>query len=153
MDNKFRFGQVLKSKELMKRELPLQLANQAQNFFVKSWSDQGWDGEKWKEVKRRISGTPEFKYPKFRDLGRRTRAIMVGSIYNKRGSHLRNQVSKSIQTVSFPLIRLVVNSPYAERHNEGLGGMPRRRFMGQTVKLTGMQKATIEKAIDKIFKR
>ena len=151
-DNQFRFGAILRAKELMKRELPLLLANQAQNYFVKSWADQGWDGVKWKEVKRRESGTPEYKYPKFRDLGRRTRAIMVGGVYNKKGEHLRNQVARSIQTVSFPLIRLAVYSPYAERHNDGLNGMPRRRFMGQTIKLTGMQRASIDKAIDKIFK-
>ena len=151
-DNKFRFGQVLKALEAQKHTLPVQIANHAQNYFVGAWKRQAWDGQPWQEVKRRQPGTPEYKYPKTRDLGRHTRAILVGSIYNKKGEHLRNQVSHSIRSATFDIIRLVVESPYAARHNEGLDGMPRRTFMGQTVELTRMQREMITKSIDSIFK-
>ena len=58
-DTKFGFNAIKEKIRAMKEDLPVQLANQAQNYFVGSWKQQGWDGQAWKEVKRREQGTPE----------------------------------------------------------------------------------------------
>jgi hypothetical protein len=145
-DNKFKFGELKQNIERMKRDLPIILANDSMNYFVKSWDDQGWDGEAWQTPKRRIDGTPEYKYPKFRDLGRRTRATLV-----KTGT-LRRAVSMSVRSQTFTSIRLVVDLPYAARHNEGLDGMPKRQFFGGNSPILMQQhKAKIMRFMDGLW--
>lgn len=144
-NDRLRFDLVKKNLGLVKRELPLVLANQAKNYFVESWRRQGWDGVPWKIPQRRIPGTPAYKYPIKKGLGRRTRATLVET------GRLRRDVSNSVRSANFELIRLVVDLPYANRHNEGLDGMPKRTFMGQTVELGRMQINTINAYISKIF--
>lgn len=129
----------------MKRELPVLLANQAQNHFVDAFRTQGWEGEAWKEPKRRIPGTPEYKYPKNKDLGRRTRATLV-----KTGA-LRRATGMSIRVVSFVKTELVVALPYAKYLNEGTAHIPKREFIGQSKKLTGMQIDKINEYFKKVW--
>lgn len=121
----------------MKRTIPVLLANQAMNYFLSSFDKQGWNGESWQEVKRRIEGTPEYKYPLHSDLGRRTRAILIG----KGSTRLRRAVNNSVKIAEFPTVLLEVDLPYARVHNEGnpARGIPKRQYMGQTAELTKMQ--------------
>lgn len=146
MANKFNFDRVKVNMQRLKTELPVILANDAQKFFVDSWRQQGWEGKDWPEVKRRIPGTREYKFPKTKGLGRRTRAILVKS------GALRRAVGHSIRSKTFNNIRLVVDLPYAARHNEGLEGMPRRTFMRDSPVLKALQRKKINQAIDKTFK-
>ena len=113
MANKFGFEIVKQKITAMKEELPKVLANQAQTFFTNSWKNQAWEGQPWKEVKRRQEGTPEYKYPAKKGLGRRTRAILVGA------GRLRRAVASSIRSQEFSRIRLVVDLPYAQIQNDG----------------------------------
>jgi phage gpG-like protein len=138
MEDKFKFGELKQKIEQMKRDLPIVLAAQAESYFVKSWDDQGFNGEPWQEVKRRQEGTPEYKYPKAKDLGRRTRAILVKT------GRLRRAVSNSIKSQTFNSVRLVVDLPYAVRHNSGTDGTPKRTFMASTPELTKMHKEKIK---------
>jgi hypothetical protein len=144
-DTKFGFGAVKANIQRMKTELPIVLANQAQNYFVESWQKQGWEGVGWKEVKRRQEGTPEYKYPKGKDLGRHTRAILV-----KTGT-LRRAVSNSIRSRSFNLIRLVVAVPYAEYLNDGTPKMVARTFMKDSAGLRLIQREKIKEFTDKVW--
>jgi hypothetical protein len=41
MDNKFKFGELKRKIERMKKELPIVLLNQAQNYFVEALERQG----------------------------------------------------------------------------------------------------------------
>ena len=147
-DNKFGFGEIKRKIAAMKEELPKVLANQAQTFFVKSWANQGWEGQPWKEVKRREEGTPEYKYPKRKDLGRRTRAILVG----KGSGRLRRAVGNSIRSAAFDRIRLVVDLPYAAVINDGGAHMPERSFMKDSITLRAMQETKIKQFTDKVWK-
>lgn len=133
----------------MKSLLPEKLANQSRNYFVKSFSDQAWEGKAWPEVNRRKKGTPEYKYPKKKDLGRRTRPILIG----KGSTKLRRAVANSIRVKSWPVVRLVVDLPYARRHNEGLKGMPKRKYMGDSKLLRAKQVKTIKRFIKEAFKK
>ena len=146
MANKFGFDVVKEKITRMKEELPKLLANQAQTFFVKSWSNQGWEGDKWQEVKRRIEGTPEYKYPKKKGLGRRTKAILVNT------GRLRRAVGSSIRSQQFDRIRLVVDLPYAEVHNDGGVHAPKRTFMKHSTTLGAMQQEKIKEFTDKVWK-
>lgn len=143
--NKFNFDQVKANLERTKRELPVVLAKQAENYFVRSWKLQAWDGKLWPEVQRRIPGTYAYKYPKNKGLSRRTKPIMVGS------AALRRATSNSMREATWNLIRLQVDLPYAAVHNEGQNNMPKRQYIGQTRELTVNQQTTIKKSIDKIW--
>lgn len=179
--NRFNFDQVKQNLERTKRELPVRLAKQAENYFTASFTKQGFDGKKWKEVNRRIPGTYEYKYPKSKGLTRRTKPILIGS------GALRRAVSNSIRNATFELVELQVDLPYAQIHNQGgtinIGAhkkvihfngkkfskiskathaqkvdvgaysvvMPKRTFMKQTNELTVMQDKTIKTAIDRIW--
>lgn len=147
-DNKFGLGRVKDNISKMKIELPRVLANQAQNFFVSNFEKQGWEGQAWKEPKRRIEGTPEYRYPKFRGLSRRTKPTLTLT------GRLRRETSNSIRSQSFNMIRLVVALPYAKVHNEGDPdkNIPKRRYMGQSPTLTIMQKNKINLYIDNLWR-
>lgn len=146
---KFKFERVIENMTRVKKELPVVLANQAQNFFLSSFRKQGWEDnalEPWKLPNRRIPGTNEFRYPKKKGLGRRTQATLIKT------GRLRREVNTSIRSKSFDKIQLVVDTPYAARHNEGLDGMPKRKFMGHSSSLGKMQIEKINEFINRIWR-
>jgi phage gpG-like protein len=147
--NKFNFDRVRKNFDQVKQDLPTLLANQAQNFFAKSWNKQGWDDgnvKEWKEVQRRIIGTPAFKYPKNKDLPRRTRAILVKS------GRLRRAVQNSIRSATWSRVQLTVDVPYAAYHNKGEGRLPKRKFMGNSQTLARLHRQKITTTVNRIWK-
>jgi phage gpG-like protein len=153
MDNKFQFGKLLENVKKMRDELPVILANNAQNFFLSSFDKQGWDGNPWQEVKRRIEGTQEYKYPKKKDLARRTRWILVG----KGSTKLRRATSNCIRVKTWPIVKLTIDLPYAKIHNEGgpmaRGGfMPKRQYFGDSPILHQQQLEKIKKVMGDLFK-
>jgi len=109
-DNRFGFGEVRRKIIAMKEDLPVVLANQAQNYFVKSWRDQGWEGQTWETPQRKIEGTWSYKSA---TKAARTRATLVQS------GALRRAVGNSIRSKRFDNIKLVVAIPYAAIHNDG----------------------------------
>lgn len=147
MSEQFNFHKVLLHLDQVKKELPPILANQAQRFFANTWQTNGlngsWEGKEWETPKRRIEGTPEYKYPK-RGL-QRTRATLVKS------GALRRAVAQSVRLVSFEKIELVVGIPYAAYHNEGTDKIPQRQFMGHGPTLEKKQIEKIEQYINKIW--
>lgn len=150
LKDKFRLWLVRDNIAQVKRELPIRLANVSQNYFVGSFTKQGFDGQQWQEVKRRIPGTPEYEYPRKKDLGRRTRPILIG----KGSGKLRRAVSNSIRVQVWPQVRLVVDLAYAAAHNEGnpARNLPKRQFIGQTPELTLQQEAIMKRYFDSIWK-
>lgn len=147
MQNGFHFDRLKANLSRVKHELPPILANQAQNYFVASFTKQAWDGVGWREVKRRQEGTDEYKYPRFKGLSRRTSPILV------RTGRLRRAVSNSIKSATFQSVRLVVDLPQANAINEGDStiNMPRRRYMGNSPILMQQQKEKIKQYIDKVW--
>lgn len=113
--NGFNFQQVRANLLRTQREIPLRLAKQAEKHFAESFSKGALDENKWQEVQRRIEGTPEWKY-KRKGISlntQRTAPILVQT------GNLRRKVNRSIHTVTPNQIRLVVDLPYANIHNEG----------------------------------
>ncbi|MFA5727476.1 MAG: hypothetical protein WC886_07545 [Saccharofermentanaceae bacterium] len=163
MDTKFEFNLVKAKLIQARRELLVLLPNQAQNYFVKSFKNQAWNGEAWKEVQRRTEGTGAFKYPKTKGLQRQTQPILTGAGFKLRGGGLRGAVSHMARTVetSADRFRMIIDLPYAEIHNEGGQGkafgkysftMPKRQYVGQPPELTSKQVNTINKITNRIWK-
>lgn len=149
----FHFERVVNNLNQVKRELPPLLANQAQNYFVSSWSKQGFNGQPWQEVKRREEGTTEYKYPKMYGLSRRTNPILIGGgqIKGSAGGALRRATGNSIRSATFDLIRLLIDTPYAGYINQGTNKMPKRQFVGQTQELSDVQVKKVNEFVDKIW--
>jgi len=152
--DKFGLDKVISNLARSQREVLVLLSNQASKYFLDSFTKQSWDGQSWKQVQRRESGTKAYKYPKTKGLQRRTSPILVGAGYKTRGGTLRRAVSTMARTaeVSSDKVRMIVDLPYAQRHNEGLD-MPKRTFVGQTDDLTRMQIEKIKEIMDKIWQR
>lgn len=149
MDNKFHTGRILDNIKKMKSDAPVKLANMTQRFFLSSFTDQGWNGDsglnKWKEVQRRIPGTSEYKYPKTKQLSRRTSPILV------RTGKLRRAVSDSIRLATFEKIRLTVPLEYGKYQNDGTSHMVKRKFMGDGPVLRKKQRELIINEVSKVW--
>ena len=142
MADKFNFSRVLSNMQKVKSDLPVLLANQAQNYFAKSFKstvNQGFDGVAWKARKKETKKTEG-------------KPILVST------GTLRRSVQNSIREKSFNNIRLVVNTAkgkgenYAKYINEGTDKMPQRKFMGDSKELRKEQRKLITNTIDKIWK-
>ena len=155
MDTKFGFEDIKRKLVAMRRETLILLSVQAQNYFVKSFKNQGFNGEPWKEVKRREPDEKAYKYPKTKGLQRRTSPILIGAGFKKRGGTLRLAVATMARTAEIGngTLRMVVDLPYALAQNEGNSRLPRREFIGQTPELTNMQMKKLDEIVTRIFKR
>lgn len=133
---------------LKKVDLALPLANIAKNDFLNNFKQEGFNGQKWKTPKRKIPGTPAYKYPKNKGLSRRTKPTLSGT------GRLRRDVANSVNSGkknSNLSYTLVVNNPYAEYHDNGTGSLPRRQFIGTTESLNRQLMGRIIKELDKIW--
>lgn len=151
--SKFNFGRVIENMRRVKKELPITLANDIKNDFLMNFRNQGFEGQKWKEVQRRIPGTKAYNGKK--DPGKRTRNILQG----KGSGRLRKDVANSIKEATWDRILLQVNNPYGQVHNEGLRAgrgagfvMPKRQFAGDSPRLRRKIKDKMIKVIDDIWK-
>jgi phage gpG-like protein len=145
MDNPFNLNIVQQRLAMTKRALPILMAKQAENYFTASFTKQQLGNYKWKEVNRRKPGTNEYKYPKRKGLARRKKPILVGT------GTLRRKVSNSIREADWSRVKLTVDLPYANIHNEGGENIDARPFMKQTPELTLMQKNKITTTLNKIW--
>ena len=165
MSDKFNLQEITKRLQAGERETLALLSNQAQNYFLSSFKNQGFDGKPWQEVQRRIPGTNAWKYPKptskkSNGIQRRTSPILVGAGLKIRGGTLRRAVSSMADTAQITTsggggtskLRMVVDLDYAKYNNEGGGHLPKRQFVGQTAQLTEMQLAKIKEITKRIFK-
>lgn len=76
------------------------------------------------------------------------RAILVG--HGTDGDKLGNsfKTNRSTKKVEF-----ITYKEYAERHNEGTDGMPKRQFMGHSKTLTDAIEKKLTSELDKIFRK
>lgn len=134
--NRFEFENIVKKLDKAKVDLPKLVASDIRNYFVNSFRRQGFDGQKWQEVKRREkeNQTAKDKKPILIQTGR-----------------LRRSVNESIRKTTWQEIILGIDTPYAVYHNEGTDKIPKRQFMGQSKELDEKVKNRIERTIKKII--
>lgn len=146
-DNNFNFKNIVAKFNANKVDLPLKLSKVAHDYFLSSMTKSMWNGERYVEVKRRMPGTPEYNYPKDRDLPRRTRAPLLGKSRN-----LFKSIVNSQRKATWEEVRLGSDVPYAQYQNEGTENIPQRKFMGHSEQLDKLHKQEIKKNFDKVFK-
>jgi phage gpG-like protein len=133
--NKFNMkGMEQKARKAMEAAI-VDVGNTAKVFFVDSFRKQGFDDknvQKWKP--RKVADK------------RAGRAILVKT-GDLRRSIIRNPANRAALTV-----KISTDLAYAARHNDGLKGMPKRQFMGDSYNLNEKVKAVIVKRLDKVFK-
>lgn len=144
------------------KDIPLRIANNSRNYFVRNFDRQQWEGVRWANVQRRMESTNAYKYPKKRGLSRRTNPILVGTAKARSGGALRRAVSNSIRSYNWREIRLGItaNVPYAVYHNEGGKHLAKRQFIGDATELHASNREIIRtsvgddlrKALSKAFK-
>lgn len=132
------------------------------NFIKKNFQDQGFNDngvEKWKPRKTTDrQGRDLTRYRTNRrgaqgsltrfgqkDLGR---AILVG--HNTGGDKLANSFKARREKLK---VIFYTYKDYAERHNEGLDGMPKRQFIGKSAYLEKRIEQKLKTVLDKIFRQ
>jgi len=136
--------------ESVKKDLPSVLANEGTKFWLSNFDKEGFQDvgiKAWKIPERKIPGTPSYKYPKKKGLSRRVKKTLIGT------GKLRRAVNSSVKEKSFKRIvwRIGSEVPYAARHNEGLKGMPKREFMGESRRLNNIFRGRITQVYKKAF--
>lgn len=132
------------------------LAHIQKNFRDQGFNDTGV--EEWKERATADESGRDITRYRTNRVGRRgnlnrygsknqDRAILTG--YGTGGNKLRNSF-KSRKDKDH--VRFFTNKEYAQRHNEGLDGMPKRQFMGRSKYLEDKIKAKLTKKLDNIFR-
>jgi phage gpG-like protein len=133
--NKFNFKGIEKKARTTLENAMVDIGNAAKSFFVENFRKQGFDDknvEKWK---------PRKKADK-----RAGRAILVKT-GDLRRSIIRNPANRAALSV-----KISTDLVYAARHNNGLKGMPKRQFMGDSYNLNERIKKIIVKRLDNTFK-
>jgi phage gpG-like protein len=127
------FADLKKRLEKILSDIPEDVATIAEDHFLESYHNEGFTDKKltkWRERKN--------------DDGRGRRLLV-------KSGDLRRSVEAEV--VSKEHVRITANTPYAERHNEGLGGMPERKFIGESEALNEKIKEHIQEEILKAFKQ
>ena len=153
--SKFNFKRVIDNIEQVKRDLPRLLANDAQNYFLGAFNNQGWDGKSWAEVQRREPDTNAYKYPKDKGLSRRTKNIGISTGRMRREvSNIAGKASISTTQNNFT-VRLRVDSgivPYAGYFNDGTSKMVARPFMKDSPALRRILINRVKTYMDRTWK-
>lgn len=134
----FNFEQKLQELKRLKSNLPLIVGNIAKRHFVKSFKDGGFTD---------VNLDPWAKRKRLDKSDRRTgtnRAILVKS------GHLRGSIR--VKVANFNKIEIgAYGVPYARYHNQGVGKMPKRQFIGQSRLMTRKISKRIKQEIVKIL--
>jgi phage gpG-like protein len=133
--NKFNFKGIEKKARTTLENAMVEIGNSAKSFFVENFRKQGFDDknvERWQ---------PRKKADK-----RAGRAILVKT-GDLRRSIIRNPANRAALS-----IKISTDLVYAARHNNGLKGMPKRQFMGDSYNLNERIKKIIVKRLDNTFK-
>jgi phage gpG-like protein len=136
---------------------------EGKNFIQKNFRDEGFTDtgtEKWEERKtedrqgRDITRYRTSRRGKAGNLNKygssiKDRAILTG--FATGGNKLRNSFRYRV-SIGSSQVTFYTYKEYAERHNEGLNGMPKRQFMGKSNYLNTQISKKINKELDKILR-
>lgn len=136
---------------------------EGKNFIQKNFRDEGFTDtgtEKWEVRKtedrqgRDITRYRTSRRGKAGNLNKygssiKDRAILTG--FATGGNKLRNSFRYRV-SIGSSQVTFYTYKEYAERHNEGLDGMPKRRFMGKSTYLNTQISKKINKELDKILR-
>lgn len=131
-----------KNFEALKKRLPNDVAILALKHYDLNFKKQGFDGQKWQEVQRRIEGTKANKYAK---KPQRTKAILSGKTQLLAKS---NYIKQS----SWDRIVIANSTSYGIYHNYGTSKLPQRKFLGYSIVLNKKIVNFVGSQLNKVFK-
>ena len=127
----------------IQRELPIKIGNKAVKMFKQNFVNEGYFGEKWKDVRRRTNPPKHSHRP---DNAHRKILTGTGAL----GRKIKLKIEPATALVYSPL-------DYAEIHNEGgrtrHAVIPKRQFMGAHQDIKKMAVDTINGTMNDIFKK
>jgi len=132
----FEFGDKLRQFEHFKRTAPKIIANNTKNWFLEGFRKGGGQTDASK------SGWEPRKPNAVRNAGR---GILINT----------GALMRSIQILSANFSNIMVGTQrikYAERHNEGLKGMPKREYIGDSKELNESNRKLLIGLVNKIFR-
>jgi hypothetical protein len=150
------------TKEMPQKALTI-IGVEGKKFILKNFRDEGFtDSSTVKWQKRKTEDKNGRDITRYRTNRRgsagslnqygqrnRGRAVLVG--FETGGNKLKNsfkyRISLGSKQVSFYTAK-----PYAERHNEGKDGMPKRQFIGKSNYLNEQISRKITTELDKLFR-
>lgn len=150
------------AKEIPEKALKI-IEVEGKNFIQKNFQDEGFtdtSNEKWEERKTEDKQGRDITRYRTNRKGKRgslnkygsdnkDRALLTGKATG--GNKLRNTIKSRVNRSSQE-VRYYTDKEYAQRHNEGLDGMPKRQFMGKSKYLNTQIGNKLKKELDKIFK-
>ena len=150
------------AKEIPEKALTI-IEVEGKNFIQKNFREEGFtDSSKDDWAKRKTEDKEGRDITRYRTnrrgkegalnrygSGNQDRALLTG--LKTGGNKLRNSIKSKI-IKSTKEVKYYTSKPYAERHNEGLDGMPKRQFMGKSQYLHNQIIKKLMKELDKIFK-
>lgn len=134
----FGIGKAVRAYKLAKSSLPVVIANNSKNHFSQGFRQSGGQTDAsrggWQRRKKDPKGAQ--------------RGILIG----RKGGRMW----KALQVISSTFSKIevgILGIAYAERHNEGLDGMPQREILGPSAQLDSSNRKIILKELNDIFKR
>jgi phage gpG-like protein len=154
------FDDLKKKFEKLAREAPAFMDNVAPkavskvaaDLFKESFQKEGFDDGGWEEVNRRKGATyarkKDGKAVKNYAKGAATmRPILTGSTADLgrsiEGDNIKSTGGRAVVKAKF----------YGKFHNEGMGNLPKRQFMGQTNELNRRISGELDKLLTNFFNR
>lgn len=143
------------------KHAPAIAGNTAARLFKKNFQDEGFFGEKWKEVQRREPWTRTYKSLKKKHPADTRRRILTGRTADL-GRSITAKVAKdgTVDIFTNPAKFTESKEPYGRVHNEGLPAgrgkgfaMPQRRFMGDHPELRKEIMEEIERKLTEIAQK
>ena len=150
-----------KTAQFIDRDLPEIIANEGLNHIKKSFANEGFTDstvKKWEPRKTEDKRGRNITRYRTNRVGRQGslnrygkkiqgRPILTGHATG--GNKLRNsfRAKRGRRRVVF-----FTYKKYAQRHNEGLGGMPKRQFVGASKVLDKKIENKVNQSLDRIFK-
>jgi len=123
---------------------PEYAANIAVEKFKENFQNEGFFGDKWKEVQRRTPGTKAYKSVVNRHPADTQRKILSGRTGNLRNSiNYRTEPARAI---------VYSDTPYGIYHNDGTDKLPKRQFIGDNPELEKSIMDKLEKELNNIIK-
>lgn len=148
--------------KVMPEKLPRIVEVEGLSFIKGNFKKQGYQTgssvQKWKKRKTRDRKNRDITRYRTNRVGtkgslnrfgskNKGRAVLIG--FNTGGDKLSNSFKTNRSTKE---VRFITYKEYAQRHNEGLKGMPKRQFMGRSKTLDDAIGKKLTKELDKIFK-
>jgi phage gpG-like protein len=144
MSKKIKFDTILRKIKSQRKAVACQIANKGVNHFKQSFRDGGFTDEaleRWQPRQGEIRGG----LARLAKGQKGRRAILVKS------GLLRRSIKK-IKVTPNSIIVGTNSTTYASYHNQGIGHMPQRKFIGRSKMLSRSISSLISAYVKKAFK-